>query len=182
MGGVVAEEKKYSEVRAAAGVLRPIVGSLILLSGFVNILALTGSFYMLQVYDRVLTSRSMPTLVALSLLAVTLFLFQGALEVVRGQILVRMASRLDRRLTPLAHGAVMRLRSVIGAQGNSTQPVRDVNSIRSFLSGQGPIAILDMPWMPLYVAFVLSSTRSSAGSRWRGAVSDYHHFADRTPQ
>jgi ATP-binding cassette subfamily C protein len=135
-------------------VLRPIVGSLILLSGFVNILALTGSFYMLQVYDRVLTSRSMPTLVALSLLAVTLFLFQGALEVVRGQILVRMASRLDRRLTPLAHGAVMRLRSVIGAQGNSTQPVRDVDSIRSFLSGQGPIAILDMPWMPLYVAFV----------------------------
>ncbi|HET7154861.1 MAG TPA: type I secretion system permease/ATPase, partial [Hyphomicrobiaceae bacterium] len=150
----MAEEKKYSEVRAAAGVLRPIVGSLILLSGFVNILALTGSFYMLQVYDRVLTSRSMPTLVALSLLAVTLFLFQGALEVVRGQILVRMASRLDRRLTPLAHGAVMRLRSVIGAQGNSTQPVRDVDSIRSFLSGQGPIAILDMPWMPLYVAFV----------------------------
>jgi PrtD family type I secretion system ABC transporter len=154
VGGVVAGEKKKSEVRAAAGVLRPIIGSLILLSGFVNILALTGSFYMLQVYDRILTSRSMPSLIALSLLAVTLFLFQGALEVVRGQILVRLASRVERRLTPLAHGAVMRLRSVIGAQGNSTQPVRDVDSIRSFLSGQGPVAILDMPWMPLYVAFV----------------------------
>ena len=142
------------EVRAAAGALRPIIGSLTLLSGFVNVLALTGSFYMLQIYDRILTSRSMPSLVALSLLAVTLFLFQGGLEVVRGQILVRMASRLDRRLTPLAHGAVLRLRSVVGAQGNSTQPIRDVDSIRNFLSGQGPVAILDMPWIPLYVAFV----------------------------
>jgi PrtD family type I secretion system ABC transporter len=152
----VAGEKKKSEVRAAAGVLRPIVISLILLSGVVNVLALTGSFYMLQVYDRILTSRSMPSLVALSLLAATLFLFQGGLEVVRGQILVRFASRLDRRLTPLAHGAVMRLRSIVGAQGNATQPIRDVDAIRTFLSGQGPIAILDMPWMPLYVAFVFA--------------------------
>jgi PrtD family type I secretion system ABC transporter len=152
----VAGEKNKSEVRAAAGVLRPIVGSLILLSGVVNVLALTGSFYMLQVYDRILTSRSMPSLVALSLLAATLFLFQGGLEVVRGQILVRLASRLDRKLTPLAHGAVMRLRSIVGAQGNATQPIRDVDSIRAYLSGQGPIAILDMPWMPLYVAFVFA--------------------------
>jgi PrtD family type I secretion system ABC transporter len=154
VGWVVAATGVKSEVRAAAGVLRPIVGSLILLSGVVNVLALTGSFYMLQVYDRVLTSRSMPSLVALSLLAATLFLFQGGLEVVRGQILVRLASRLDRKLTPLAHGAVMRLRSIVGAQGNATQPIRDVDSIRAYLSGQGPVAILDMPWMPLYVAFV----------------------------
>jgi ATP-binding cassette subfamily C protein len=145
--------KKKSEVRVAAGILRPIVGTLFIVSGVVNVLALTGSFYMLQVYDRVLTSRSVPSLVALSLLAVMLFLFQGGLEVVRGQVLVRLASRLDRRLTPLAHGAVMRLRSVTGAHGNATQPVRDVDSIRAYLSGQGPIAILDMPWMPLYVAF-----------------------------
>jgi PrtD family type I secretion system ABC transporter len=122
-------------------------------SGVVNVLALTGSFYMLQVYDRVLTSRSVPSLVALSLLAVILFLFQGGLEVIRGQVLVRLAGRLDRKLTPLAHGAVMRLRSVAGAQGNAVQPLRDVDAIRGYLSGQGPIAVLDMPWMPLYVAF-----------------------------
>src|SRR5262245_24276151 len=109
---------------------------------------------MLQVYDRILTSHSVPTLVALSFLAAILFLFQGGLEVLRGQVLVRLASRMDRRLTPLAHGAVMRLRSVTGAQGNATQPIRDVDSIRAYLSGQGPIAILDMPWMPLYLAFI----------------------------
>lgn len=150
----MAAEKKKSEVRLAAGVLRPIVVTLIVVSGVVNVLALTGSFYMLQVYDRILTSHSVPTLLALSLLAAILFVFQGGLEVLRGQVLVRMASRIDRGLTPLAHGAVMRMRSVAGAQGNATQPIRDVDSIRGYLSGQGPIAILDMPWMPLYVAFV----------------------------
>ena len=150
---MVGPSKTKSEVRGAAGLLRPVVIGLMVVSGVVNVLALTGSFYMLQVYDRVLTSRSVPSLVALSLLAVILFLFQGGLEVIRGQVLVRLAGRLDRKLTPLAHGAVMRLRSITGAQGNATQPIRDVDSIRAYLSGQGPIAMLDMPWMPLYVAF-----------------------------
>jgi ATP-binding cassette subfamily C protein len=153
-GTTVAGDKKRSEVRVAAGVLRPIVWTLIVVSGVVNVLALTGSFYMLQVYDRILTSHSVPTLLALSLLAAILFAFQGGLEVLRGQVLVRLASRMDRALTPLAHTAVMRMRSVAGAQGNATQPIRDVDAIRAYLSGQGPMAILDMPWMPLYVAFV----------------------------
>ena len=148
------EKKKNSTVRSAAGALSHIVATLFLVSGVVNVLALTGSFYMLQVYDRILTSHSVPTLVALSFLAAILFLFQGGLEVLRGQVLVRLASRMDRRLTPLAHDAVMRLRSVTGAQGNAVQPIRDVDAIRTFLSGQGPVAFLDMPWMPLYLGFV----------------------------
>ena len=150
----MAREKKKSAVRTAAGALSHIVATLFVVSGVVNVLALTGSFYMLQVYDRILTSHSVPTLVALSFLAAILFLFQGGLEVLRGQVLVRLASRMDRRLTPLAHDAVMRLRSITGAQGNAVQPIRDVDAIRTFLSGQGPVAILDMPWMPLYLAFV----------------------------
>jgi PrtD family type I secretion system ABC transporter len=151
---VAREKKKNSTVRSAAGALSHIVATLFLVSGVVNVLALTGSFYMLQVYDRILTSHSVPTLVALSFLAAILFLFQGGLEVLRGQVLVRLASRMDRRLTPLAHDAVMRLRSVTGAQGNAVQPIRDVDAIRTFLSGQGPVAFLDMPWMPLYLGFV----------------------------
>src|SRR5262245_57903140 len=151
---MVGEKKKKSEVRVAAGALRPIVTTLIVVSGVVNVLALTGSFYMLQVYDRILTSHSVSTLVARSLRAALLFLFQVGLDVLRGQVLVRLAGRLDRRLTPLAHDAVIRLRAITGAQGNATQPIRDVDSIRGFLSGQGPIAILDMPWMPLYLAFI----------------------------
>jgi ATP-binding cassette, subfamily C, bacterial PrsD len=147
-------KRKTSEVRRAAGVLAPIIPTLALISCVVNVLALTGSFYMLQIYDRVLSSRSIPTLVALSVLAIGLYLFQGGLEVVRSQVLVRIASRLDRRLTTMTHDAVIRLRSFVGSQGNPMQPLRDVDAIRNFLSGQAPVAILDMPWIPLYLAFV----------------------------
>ncbi len=145
---------KEGEVRTAAGAVGPIVVTLALVSCVVNVLALTGSFYMLQVYDRVLSSRSVPTLIALSVLATGLFVFQGALEVTRAQILVRLANRLDRALTSLAFGAVTRLRSYVGAESNPMQPLRDVDTIRTYLSGQGPTAILDLPWMPLYIAFV----------------------------
>ena len=69
------EKKKSSAVRLAAGALSRIVTTLFVVSGVVNVLALTGSFYMLQVYDRILTSHSVPTLLALSLLAAILFLF-----------------------------------------------------------------------------------------------------------
>ena len=128
--------------------------ALVIISGTVNILALTGSFYMMQVYDRVLASRSIPTLVALSALAITLFMFQGALEVVRSQIIVRLGSRIDRRLMETIHSALVWLPLQGRSTTEATQPIRDVDSVRSFFSGQGPIAFLDMPWMPVYIAFV----------------------------
>ena len=143
-----------SEVRTALGTLRPIVPALAVMSGVVNILALTGSFYMMQVYDRVLTGRSIPTLVALSVLALLMFVFQGGLEVLRSQVMIRLANRVDRRLTPKAHDAVMRLPFYTGNQADAMQPIRDVDQIRNYLAGQGPVAILDMPWMPVYLAFV----------------------------
>src|SRR5215210_3148394 len=73
---------------------------LALFSALINILYLTGSFYMLQVYDRVIPSRSVPTLVALSVLAATLYAGQAALDFFRGRILLRSARSLDERLSP----------------------------------------------------------------------------------
>ena len=145
---------KVKQVREALGSLGPVAPTLILISCIVNILALTGSFYMLQVYDRVLSSRSVPTLVVLSALAIGLYVFQGALEIIRGQIFVRLASRLDRKLAAKAHDAVMRLPLYGGSRAEALQPMRDVDTIRSFLAGAGPIAIFDMPWMPIYIGFV----------------------------
>ena len=72
---------------------------LALFSGVINILMLTGSFFMLQVYDRVLPSRSVPTLIGLGILAGALFAFQGLLEVIRSRILMRVAEYLDVRLS-----------------------------------------------------------------------------------
>ncbi|MEM7777863.1 MAG: type I secretion system permease/ATPase [Pseudomonadota bacterium] len=133
---------------------RGTVAGVFAISGVVNLLALTGAFYMLQIYDRVLTSHSVPTLVAFSILAAGLYVFQGVLDVLRGQVLVRLGMRLDSQIGPLAHAAALRLPLYGTSANDAVRPIRDVEAVRSFLSSQGPIAIFDVPWMPLYLAFV----------------------------
>lgn len=150
----MSSKSKVGQVRGAMGSLGALIPTVAILSAVVNILALTGSFYMLQVYDRVLASRSIPTLLVLSGLAIGLYLFQGILEIVRGQIFVRLASRTDRKLSEMAHDAAMRLPLYGGSRSESLQPLRDVDTVRSFLSGSGPIAFFDIPWLPLYMGFV----------------------------
>src|SRR5262245_4830452 len=78
-------------------------------SGIVNLLMLAGPIYMLQVYDRVLASRSLPTLVALSVMLVMAYALQGALDVVRSRIVVRAAAVVDRHLATSVHRLVIRL-------------------------------------------------------------------------
>src|ERR1700730_5878900 len=129
--------RQQDEIRTRFGSLRGIVPILALISGAINLLGLTGSFYMLQVYDRVLSSRSVPTLVSLSVIVVILFVFQGLLEMVRGEVFVRLGSRSDRRLTSVAHDAVMRLPLLGGASGGSLQPIRDVDTVRALLFRHG---------------------------------------------
>ena len=150
----MAVKSKIGEVRAAMGSLGPLIPTVGLISCVVNVLALTGSFYMLQVYDRVLSSRSIPTLIALSALAIGLYIFQGALEVIRGQIFIRLASRVDRQLSAKAYDAVLRLPLYGGSRSEALQPMRDVDTVRSFMAGAGPVALFDVPWMPLYIGFV----------------------------
>src|SRR5205809_878355 len=94
-----------SELREALAACWHAFIAIALMSGLINILYLTGSFYMLEVYDRVLPSRSVPTLVALSILALTLFTFQGMLDVLRSRVLVRIAASLDERLSARVYGA-----------------------------------------------------------------------------
>jgi ATP-binding cassette subfamily C protein len=121
------------------------------MSGLVNLLYLTGSFYMLEVYDRVIPSRSVPTLVALSILALTLYAFQGVLDVIRSRVLVRIAATLDERLSTRVYDIVVNLPLRTKAQGDGLAPIRDLDQIRSFLVTTGPLAMFDLPWMPIYV-------------------------------
>ena len=123
-----------------------------LFTGMINILMLTGSFFMLQVYDRVIPSRSLPTLFGLFGLVVALYAFQGLFDAIRGRLLVRIGTSLDQRLIRHAYEAVVKLPLVSGAQSDSLQPVRDLDQIRGFLSSLGPTALFDLPWMPLYLA------------------------------
>jgi ATP-binding cassette subfamily C protein len=122
-----------------------------LFSGVINILMLTGSIYMLQVYDRVLPSRSVPTLIGLTVLVIFLFGLQGLLDFVRQRLLTRVGSTLDAELAGRVFGIVVTLplRGRSGADG--LLPLRDFDTVRGFLSGIGPTALFDLPWLPLYL-------------------------------
>lgn len=124
------------------------------MSGIINILALTGAFYMLQIYDRALTSGSVPTLVAISVLAIGLYFFQGIFDVIRAQILVRIGARLDRRIAPMAHQVAIDMPRFGFSTAEALERGRDVDTVRGFLGSQGPIALFDLPWMPLFLIFV----------------------------
>src|SRR6056297_1459200 len=124
------------------------------LSGVINILALTGAFYMMQIYDRALLSGSIPTLAMISLLAFGLFVFQGALDVLRSQILQRVGARFDHRVAPDVHMMTIEMPRYGFSIGESVERGRMVDTLRGFFGGPGLVALLDLPWMPIFIAFV----------------------------
>jgi ATP-binding cassette subfamily C protein len=141
-----------SPLKAALRRCRHALIGVALLSGAVNLLALTGSLYMLEVYDRVLPSRSVPTLVALTLAVLGLFAFQAFFDLVRSRLLLRVGSALDEALNKRVFRTILRLPLNGGSDRDGLRPMRDLDQIRAFLSGGGPGALLDLPWMPIYVA------------------------------
>ena len=142
----------HSDLAAALRECRRAFASVALFSGVVNLLMLAGPLYMLQIYDRVLSSRSVPTLVALSVFLVGAYAFQGALDLIRSRVVVRAATLLDQHLALAVHGAVIRLAIAIRHPGEGPQPVRDLDQIRTSLTGAGPIAIVDLPWVPVFLS------------------------------
>lgn len=145
---------KYKRLKEALAGTKSSAALLFIISGVVNVLALTGAFYMLQIYDRALTSQSVPTLIALSALAIGLYLFHGILDVTRSQVLVRLGAQIDHRLAPIAHRVTIDMPRYGFSNAEALERGRDVDTIRQFLSSQGPIALYDLPWMPLYLGFI----------------------------
>jgi PrtD family type I secretion system ABC transporter len=125
--------------------------ALALISGVVNILTLTGSYYMLDIYDRVLPSRSLPTLFALTLLVVFLYAFQGFLEFMRSRVLVLVGASVDEAISGKVFSALIRLPLIRNNGGEGLLPLRDLDQVRSFLAGAGLPAFFDLPWAPLYL-------------------------------
>jgi PrtD family type I secretion system ABC transporter len=141
----------HPDLAAALRDCRRAFAGVALFSGVVNLLMLAGPLYMLQIYDRVLSSRSVPTLVVLSVFLVGAYAFQGALDLIRSRVIVRAAALLDQRLAVAVHGAVIRLAITNRHPTEGPQPVRDLDQIRAFLTGAGPIAIVDLPWIPIFL-------------------------------
>ena len=144
-------EEASSEISTCIVSCRRIFWALAIFSGLSNLLMLNGSFFMLQVYDRVLPGRSIPTLVALLVLATTLYVLQGGLDLVRNRISVRIGRYLDDRLGLRIYDAIVRLPLKTRGDGDGLQPLRDLDQVRSFLSSGGPTALLDLLWMPVYL-------------------------------
>jgi ATP-binding cassette subfamily C protein len=143
-----------SELAAAVHACRSAFLGVALFSGVVNVLMLTGALFMLEIYDRVLPSRSFATLLGLALLVLILFGLQGLLDLVRGRMLVRIGNAIDEAMRGRMLDTVLRLPLTAGNQGNGIQPMRDLESVRSFLAGAGPIALFDLPWIPIYLAVI----------------------------
>ena len=140
-----------SELAAALTSCRGAFVGIGLFSGMINVLMLTGSFFMLEIYDRVVPSRSVPTLVGLAVLAAILFSFQGILDLIRGRLLVRIGASLDETLSGRVYDTIVGLPLKVGNRNDGLQSLRDLDNVRSFLSGLGPTALFDLPWMPLYL-------------------------------
>jgi len=142
------------ELSAAMAACRGAFVGVAVFSGTVNILMLTGALFMMEIYDRVLPSRSIPTLAGLAILAILLFAIQGILDFIRGRILARIGSALDEAVSGRVFDSVVRLPLRMGPKDDGQQPLRDLDTIRSFLSGNGPSALFDLPWIPFYLLII----------------------------
>lgn len=127
--------------------LRPGLMAAAGVSAVISVLMLTGSIYMLQVYDRVLASGSVPTLVGLFAIVVVLYGFLGFYDFLRSRMLSRLALRLDCLLGPQAFQAWL-------SAPARTQPLRELESLRGFLSGPAMPGLFDLPWVPLYLGIL----------------------------
>ncbi|MGZ3328276.1 MAG: ABC transporter transmembrane domain-containing protein, partial [Xanthobacteraceae bacterium] len=120
-------------------------------SGVINILMLSGSLYMLQVYDRVIPSRNTATLLGLSLMVLFAYLVQGYFDALRTRMLCRVATLFDAGLQRAIHTALATLPLRGVKPMLMQQPLRDLDQVRGFMSSMGPTAFLDMPWIPIFL-------------------------------
>ncbi|WP_262297661.1 type I secretion system permease/ATPase [Microvirga sesbaniae] len=142
------------QLRTALRTLKkPLIG-ISVISCLGNVLMLTGPIFMMLVYNKVLSSKSLPTLAALSLLALLLYAFYGLLEALRGKLMARVGITFDHRLAPTLFEATLKLPLHFGPHARNHDPLQDLAAIRNYLMGPGPVALLDLPWMPIYFAIL----------------------------
>ena len=122
-------------------------------SVFVNMLMLTGPIYMLQVYDRVLASRSISTLVAISILMAALYAFMGFLDFCRSRVLIRLANQFEESLGERTYRIWLK-QGLMGRAAARHAPLNDLSTLRQFLSGNAPGTFFDIPWVPLFIIVI----------------------------
>lgn len=149
-----ASENGPDELRSARARCRGLFGWVALFSVFVNLLMLTGPLFMLQVYDRVLGSRSEATLVALMGLVAFLYLMMGCLDYTRGRVTARAGARFQAALDPRVFNAVMRKAASASTDATPSTGLRDLESIQKLVTSPALLALFDMPWTPIFLAAI----------------------------
>lgn len=146
-----------SELWAGFHAYRGVFIGVALVTVFINLLMLVSPIYMMQVYDRVLSSRSETTLWMITAAAVMLYVVYASLEAMRSRTMVRVGVLLDDRLGPRVFDAVFRVSlslpkgSLHSMQLNSAQPLRDLDTVRQFATGSGFLTLIDVPWTPIFL-------------------------------
>jgi len=150
---------KMAKTTAAAPLLKAlgdyknILISIGCFTALINVLMLVPSIYMLQVYDRVLSSQNQTTLAMLSLMVVGFFVFIGMLEVVRSFIVIRIGSQLERRFNLRVYQAAFE-RNLFRGEGHAGQSLNDLTQVRQFVTGPALFAFFDAPWFPIYLLVI----------------------------
>ncbi|MEQ8250004.1 MAG: type I secretion system permease/ATPase [Oceanibaculum nanhaiense] len=139
-----------SEAGAAIQQCRSMLAATAVFSFFVNLLQLVAPLFMLQVYDRVLQSRSGETLVALVVIAVVLLIVMGLLEAIRSRVLVRMGARIDQLMGGRLLQSLLEVTNRTG-RGQEGQVLRDLDTLRNFITTSGIFALFDAPWVPVFI-------------------------------
>ncbi|MFN7225561.1 MAG: type I secretion system permease/ATPase, partial [Paracoccaceae bacterium] len=200
----IGTERQRNGVAASPyeGALKALRGTLVWVAGFsalINILMLTGSIYMLQVYDRVLTSGSVPTLLGLFAVVVVLYMFLAFYDALRARLLSRSALQLDAAVAEPAFRATLTM-----AESDSRHPLRDLETVRGFMASPALQGLFDLPFVPLFLGvlflihpilgfatvggaliglFIALATRAVTGvplSRAQEVEGQARHFADHT--
>lgn len=153
---------------------------------FINILMLTGPLYMLQVYDRVLISASVPTLVSISILMVGMFAFMGFLEFCRSRVLLRVADKVEKDLGGRTFDAWM-TQGLAGKSAARMAPLNDIATLRQFLAGNAPGTFFDIPWVVIYIAVIFAlhwmlGVMAVIGTLIILALAVYNEVSTRKPQ
>ncbi|MEM9044107.1 MAG: type I secretion system permease/ATPase [Pseudomonadota bacterium] len=142
------------ELRQAMATCKRHFIAVFVFSIFVNLLMLTGPLFMLQTYDRVLSSRSEATLVALVILVTALFAFYGLLEFARGRVLARAGNRFSELLDSRVFTAVLRRSVAPSERAKPNTAARDLDAVRQLLAGPAPFALVDIPWTPIFLTAI----------------------------
>ncbi|HRO14213.1 MAG TPA: type I secretion system permease/ATPase, partial [Paracoccus sp. (in: a-proteobacteria)] len=142
----------FAELRAARGGNLGLIGFVAVFSAAVNLLNLTGPLFMMQVYDRVLGSRSVPTLVALFGLVAFLFVMMGLIDLARSRVMARVAMRFQDRLEGRVFQASLQEGALTGQQMAAQGGLRDLEAVRQLIGSPVLMALFDLPWAPVFLA------------------------------